>query len=159
VLLPSVLLNRGGSGGGCAGALRWHAEAMLMNQATALQSLFTRLAERAMTCDQVVPFEANMRMALRAQSQCRATLEPLAAIKNPPVVYAKQANVTTGPQQVNNGVPATPLRARETETEPNRLLEADNGKWMDTGTASAASGGDQTLATVGTLDGAEDGRR
>ena len=46
-----------------------NAEAMLMNQATALQSLFARLAERAMGCDQVVPFEANMRMALRAQSQ------------------------------------------------------------------------------------------
>ncbi len=80
-----------------------HAEAMLMNQATALQSLFARLAERGMGCDGIQAFEANMRMALRAQSQCRATLETLAAIKNPPIVYAQQANVTTGPQQINNG--------------------------------------------------------
>src|SRR4030095_7614641 len=45
------------------------AEAMLMNQATALQSLFARLAERGMGNDTVAAFEANMRMALRAQSQ------------------------------------------------------------------------------------------
>lgn len=34
----------------------------------------------------------------KAQSQCRATLETLAAIKNPPVIYAKQANISNGPQ-------------------------------------------------------------
>lgn len=88
------------------------AEAMLMNQATALQSLFARLAERGMSCDLAPAFESNMRMALRAQSQCRATLETLAAIKNPPVIYARQANVTTGPQQINNGTGA-PSRALE----------------------------------------------
>jgi len=27
----------------------------------------------------------------------------LGALKAPPSIYAKQANVTTGPQQVNNG--------------------------------------------------------
>jgi hypothetical protein len=70
------------------------AEAMLMNQATALQSLFARLAEKSMSTEYLSNFEAFMRMALRAQSQCRATLETLAAIKNPPIVYAKQANVT-----------------------------------------------------------------
>src|SRR6266567_8468615 len=35
------------------------AEAMLMNQATALQTLFARLAERGMACTEVVPFETN----------------------------------------------------------------------------------------------------
>jgi hypothetical protein len=46
-----------------------HAESMLTNQATALQSVFARLTERAMASDTIVAFEANMRMALRAQSQ------------------------------------------------------------------------------------------
>ena len=40
-----------------------------------------------------------MRMALKAQNQCRMTLETLATIKNPPVVFAKQANTAQGPQQ------------------------------------------------------------
>lgn len=83
------------------------AEAMLMNQATALQSLFARLAERGMGCNHAPAFEANMRMALRAQSQCRTTLETLAEIKNPrPVAFVKQANIANGPQQVNNGIPS-----------------------------------------------------
>lgn len=133
------------------------AEAMLMNQATALQSLFARLAERGMGCENADPFECNMRMALRAQSQCRATLETLAAIKNPPVLFARQANVTTGPQQINNGV--TTPRAREIEAEQTQLLRADHGERLDDGAAGAAGRGDPALATVGTLDGAEVARR
>jgi len=73
-------------------------EAMLMNQATALQALFVRLSEKAVGERFMPNLEGFMRLALRAQSQCRATLETLAAIKNPPIVYARQANVTTGPQ-------------------------------------------------------------
>ena len=46
--------------------------------------------------------EAYMRMALRAQNQVRLTLETINTIKSPPVVIAKQANITSGPQQVNN---------------------------------------------------------
>ena len=90
-------------------------EAMLMNQATALQTVFARLVERGMGCTEVAPFEANLRMGLRAQSQCRATLETLAAIKNPAwVAFVRQANIAHGPQQVNNGVPE-PSRTRENE--------------------------------------------
>ena len=95
-----------------------HAEAMLINQASALQALFVRLSERAMEQTHMPNLEGFMRMALRAQSQCRASLETLAAIKNPPIVYAKQANVTTGPQQVNNGIPS---RAGENAIEQTQL--------------------------------------
>jgi hypothetical protein len=42
-------------------------------------------------------YEAHARLALKAQSQCRATIETLAAIKNPPVVVARQANIAQGP--------------------------------------------------------------
>ena len=129
-----------------------------MNQATALQSLFARLAERGMSCEDAAAFEVNMRIALRAQSQCRATLETLATIKNPPIVYARQANVTTGPQQINNGAVA-PSQAREIENEQTQLLRADHGEWMDTGTTGAASGTDKELATVGAVNRDEVGRR
>lgn len=61
---------------------------------------------------------------LRAQNQSRATLETLSAVKNPSVVVAKQANITTDPQQVNN-VLVTPC-AGETAIRPNQLSgEAD----------------------------------
>ena len=91
-----------------------------------------------------------MKCALRAQSQCRATLETLATIKNPPV-FAKQANIARGPQQVNNGpMPAAdPSRARETQNEPNRLLGQQHGERLDTLTAGAASGTHPAMATLG----------
>ncbi|MBU2642592.1 MAG: hypothetical protein KJ889_12400 [Gammaproteobacteria bacterium] len=132
------------------------AEAMLMNQATALQSLFARLAERGMGCDSAPAFEVNMRMALRAQNQCRATLETLAAIKNPPVIFAKQANIANGHQQINNGASS---RALENESQQSKLLEAQHGEWLDTGTAGAAIGADKAMATLGKIDRAENNRR
>ena len=49
--------------------------------------------------------EPYLRLALKAQAQCRATIETLAEIKNPRhVAFVNQANIAQGPQQVNNGV-------------------------------------------------------
>jgi hypothetical protein len=127
------------------------AEAMLMNQATALQSLFARLAERAMGNDTITPFEANMRMALRAQSQCRTTLETLSGIKNPPVVYAKQANIAQGHQQVNNGV-AEPSWAREIENEQTQLSGGTHELLPDTRTSGNESRVNQAMEALGEID-------
>ena len=132
-----------------------HAEQMLAAQATALQTLFARLTERAMEQTTMPNIEGFMRLALRAQSQCRATLETLASIKNPPMIYAKQINQTTGPQQINNAV-VSPSQARQIENTPNKLLEADNGKWLDAGTTGTTSGVDSEMAPVGAVDGAAD---
>lgn len=137
-----------------------HAEAMLMNQATALQTLFMRLTERGLEQSHMPNLEAFMRLALRAQAQCRATLETLAAIKNPPVIYARQANVTTGPQQVNNGVAAqvAPVHAAGTESPQGKLLEGEaHGEWLDTRATGTAGGANQELAAVGAQHRAEDG--
>ena len=129
------------------------AEAMLMNQATALQSLFVKLTETGLQANLLRQQETALRLALKAQSQCRATLETLANIKNPPVVYAKQANVTTGPQQINNGPQAAPTGTQEKVFEENKLKELSDEKqqWLDTGAPSAAGGtyqGAKALAEV-----------
>ncbi len=100
--------------------------------------------------------EGFMRLALRAQSQCRATLETLATIKNPPVIYAKQINQTTGPQQINNGT-AAPSRKREIETETNKLSEGTHELLQDTRASGTTSGIDTTLETLGALDRAAHG--
>lgn len=128
-----------------------HAEAMLSNQATALQSLFARLTERAMEQTQMAYIEGFMRMALRAQSQCRATLETLAAIKNPPVVFAKQANIAAGHQQINNGT-APPARAREIENEPTQLSEGTHELLPDARASGQAGRVDSALETLGEVD-------
>lgn len=77
-------------------------EAMLINQAVALQSLFAGLTERALAQPSSPYFQELMRLGLKAQGQCRSTLQALAALKAPPSIYAQQANVTSGPQQINN---------------------------------------------------------
>jgi len=101
------------------------AERMLMAQASTLDVIFHQLSRRAAatvdrslgTCD------AYLRLALKAQSQCRATLEALSLVKNPqPVSIVRQANIAHGPQQVNN-CPPSHSRAAEREIPPNELLE------------------------------------
>ena len=128
-------------------------ERMLIAQAHALDSMFANLARRAKNQENLAPLEVFLKLALKAQSQCRATLEALAAIKNPPnVAFVKQANIANGPQQVNNGISqGFPARAEENTNRPNELLGSDHGERMDTTTASAASAGDPIMATVETV--------
>ena len=135
-----------------------HAEAMLINQASSLQALFVRLCEKAMEQAHMLNLEGFMRMALRAQSQCRAALETLATIKNPPIVYAKQAKFAAGHRQVNNGIPG-PTQAREIENEQTQLLENNHGEWMDGRATCSTSSIDQTMAALGKINRTKDRRR
>lgn len=124
------------------------AEALLMAQAVTLNALFTQLVNRAQMNigAHLDAADRYMRLALKAQSQCRGTLETLAAIKNPPTVFARQANIAHGPQQVNNSV--TLPRAGNSESEPNKLLEA-HGERLELGTSNTAGAGDPALAALG----------
>jgi hypothetical protein len=124
------------------------AEAMLLAQAHTLDVLFNNLAQRAKNQQYLNQFETNLRLAFKAQSQCRATLETLAALKNPPVVFAKQANISNGHQQINNGVPAT--RTEKIQNQQNELLvEAQHGsETLDTRTTSATISKDKAMATL-----------
>lgn len=131
-------------------------EAMLTAQAHSLDGLFNALAHRSlgnMEAGYGEAAERYMKMALRAQSQCRATLETLAEIKAPrAVAFIAQANVTHGPQQVNNH--PQPARAANSAEMTNELLETNHGERMDTRTTGAASGADKAMATLGAIDGA-----
>lgn len=131
------------------------AEAMLMNQADALQAIFVNLTERALWQEYHIHAEGFMRLALKAQSQSRATLQTLAEVKSPSVVYARQANVTTGPQQINNGV--DPTRTRENQNSPNQLLGAVDELRQDTRASGSAVKDDPPLEAVAEIHGAKDG--
>jgi hypothetical protein len=130
-------------------------EAMLTTQAQSLDGLFHSLTNWALNHvkegGNAAYFETCMRLALKAQSQSRATVETLAAIKNPPVVYARQANFAAGHQQVNNGVQTS--GAREIESPPTKLLEAEHGERLDTGATGATGGANQAMETVGAING------
>ena len=135
-------------------------EAMLYGQAMVLQTIFTNLARRsAMNAGEYIDAaDKYMRLALKAQAQCRATLETLAEIKNP-MPYIKQANIANGPQQVNNGAaaganPEQYAQARQpagnSQTLQNELLEYQHGNTLEFGTTGQTVGADTHLETVGT---------
>lgn len=134
-------------------------ETVLLGQALALDSIFTTMARRAHLNlgEYLNAADRYMRLALKAQGQCRATLETLAAIKNPRIqtVFASQANITQGPQQVNNTVggadnSGTP-NERNSNSVQNELNQHEPNK-LDAGTTGTTSGTHQTMATVGAIN-------
>ena len=121
-------------------------EAMLLSQAHTLDALFNSLVMKGLGQTHMPHYEAFMRLAFKAQSQCRSTLQSLSDIKNPSVVYAKQANITNGNQQINNGVPAP--RTQENKNYSNELLENTHGERLDIREKSTASCINSELAAV-----------
>lgn len=109
------------------------AEALLAAHVASLNAIYTELARRAMLNmgEHLGATETYLRLAMKAQSQCRSTIETLAEMKSPPVVFARQANISNGPQQVNNGMPSSDgersaqarAPAREKQITPTELLE------------------------------------
>ena len=105
--------------------------------------------------------DTYVRLAFKAQSQCRSTLETLAEIKNPrPATFVRQANIANGPQQVNNGASSSAIAptapARDISgNPPNELItdeRATNGTAMDTRSKAKAGHSNQGMEAVGTID-------
>lgn len=132
-------------------------EAMLVSQATALQTMFTSIARRAANQQQLKHHSVLMGLALKAQAQSRATITALVDLKYPrQATFIKQANVAHGAQQVNNSSPTycSPAHARENNQDQTKLLEADHhgGTSVDRRATAAAARGNQAVETVGTLN-------
>jgi len=130
-------------------------ERMLVSQAISLDAIFNSLAIRSSKQESFKGIEVMMRLALKAQAQSRATAEALVEIKNPrPVTFVKQANMSQGHQQVNNTFTGESEgagmnhRAGNSQSDQNKLLEADHGQWMGFGAQAATSRGNQTVEAV-----------
>lgn len=129
-------------------------EAMLTSQAIALDAVFSKLAFTAhavLHSGRLDQADKYLRLAMKAQSQSRATVETLANMKAPrAVAFVAQANIAHGHQQVNNPAPHA-LTQGEPSFVPNKLLtEADNEP-MDTrgkGKAERDHSPVEALATV-----------
>ena len=141
------------------------AEAILSGQAIALNAMFVELTRRGSLniSQNLEAAQIYLRLALKCQSQSRATLETLGALKNPAVVFARPANFSNGgPQQVvNNGLA---LRAGEIVSAPTEQISAQpaaledlSGSQMDSGAESSTGRADPWLATVGALNRASNG--
>ena len=135
-------------------------EAMLTSQAHTLDAIFNICARQAAlnAGEHLDAAETYYRVALRAQSQCRATWETLGQLKNPvPVAFVRQANIAAGPQQVNNGT-APASRPRESEFVQSKLLEAEHER-MDARSAARTGRGNPAMAPVGEIDRTKDAGR
>ena len=122
-------------------------ERVLTNQFLTLDALFNNLAQRSGRQESFKGIEVLMRLALKAQSQARATAETLALMKNP-MPYIKQANIANGPQQVNNG---TPTSAGKNQSHPNELLEHQHGNTLDIRATATAGRADPAMEAVGAV--------
>lgn len=131
-------------------------ERMLTNQVMTLDGIFNDMAQRSGRQDSFKGIEVLMRLALKAQAQARSTAEALALLKNP-MPYIRQANISNGHQQVNNGVnpehhALAQARTGDIQNAPNKLLEADHGNYLDTRAQGAASRINPNMETMGEVD-------
>ena len=144
-------------------------EAMLTGQAVMLQGMFAEMALRAAEQTQLKHYQAFFNMAMKAQAQSRSTIQALVELKYPrQVVITKQANISNGHQQVNNGefqdqyaCVRGRARAREIPIESNELLEVGNdttGERLDTRAAQGAIREDPAMATVAAQHGRKNPR-
>jgi hypothetical protein len=133
-------------------------ESMLVGQATALQTMFTHLAKRAASQEYLKQYTTYMTLALKAQAQSRATISALVDLKYPKqaATFVKQANISSGHQQVNNGAESVQnarahAGAENFQAAPNKLLEGNHGQRLDIGAQAEASANHQGLEAVGAI--------
>ena len=106
---------------------------MLVAQANSLQTMFVSLGRKAVNSSMLPQYTAFMNLALKAQSQSRATIQALTELKYPKqATFVKQANIANGHQQINNGQASNetnthaPPRAQEIKYQPNELFTEAN---------------------------------
>ena len=137
-------------------------EAMLIAQAQALQTMFVSHGREAAGKTQLNQYTAFMNLALKAQSQSRATIQALVELKYPKqATFVKQANIAHGHQQVNNGTNMhKPAHAKENTNQPNELLEVNNGsEKMDSRATQTAIPKNKAMAAVVSQHRGTNGRR
>jgi hypothetical protein len=109
-------------------------EAMLVAQAYALQTMFVSVARRAHGQEHLKQYATQMNLALKAQAQCRATVQALIELKYPrQVIITEQANIAHH-QQVNNGTKvgiASHAHVRKKQTCQNELLEQMDSEGLE----------------------------
>jgi uncharacterized protein YqeY len=109
-------------------------ESMLTAQTFTLNAIFNSLALKASQSSYMDNLEAYLKLALKAQSQAKSTVEAISALQNP-TIHVKQTNIAHGHQQINNCL-------------KNELLENEHGQRLDGRTTTAAISTNPAMATL-----------
>ena len=89
---------------------------------------------------------------MRAQGQCRATLQTLGELKNPrQVAFVKQANIANGYQQVNNS--DTYMHTRTGDFSTDKLSGEGNELLPNARASSTKSHAHQKMEALGEIFG------
>lgn len=137
-------------------------EQMLHGQLVALNAIFGECVRRGglNMGSHLDATEIYMRLGLKAQAQCARTAEVLGNMRAGPTVFARQANITTGPQQVNNGtMPTSPAPVPATSKDENELLEDavhEQRQRMVTGAQAAPARVNPAVEALGAVHRPED---
>ncbi len=127
-------------------------EAMLVGQATALQTIFTSLARKAAVQQSLPQYQTYMGLALKAQAQSRTAISALVDLKNPKQPsYIGQANLTTGPQQINNLIHAN-SQGLNPQNPPNQLSERSHELHQNPGAQSLEGKANSKLEAMGKVN-------
>jgi len=130
----------------------------LMSQAIVLDRLFMHLAATAMRQEYVSGVAPALTLALRAQAQCRTTLQAVSDIRHPRQYVGtqnvgEQYNSAGGHQQVNRDAHGSTGQNR-----PNELSEGTaNELHQNSGTPAGVEGAGDAIETVGARDRAANG--
>ena len=119
---------------------------ILLSQAHSLNALSSYMIRKGHSSEYIDHLKTYFNIALKAQNQCRMTLETLAEIKNPkPYIQNNKAQY----QQVNNG--NLPSHAQEKSKRTNELLTDGSNDYetMDTRRAPKAGGTDKEMEALG----------
>lgn len=144
-------------------------EATLTAQATTLDAIFNELARRAAINmgQHLGATESYLRLAFKAQTQSRATMETLAEIKYPKsATFVKQQN-NAYQQQVNNGDVGNSASSTRTGAHAhgksnnftNELLSEAANEEMDSRRTGATIGANPEMETVGAINRSKNTRR
>ncbi len=130
------------------------AESMLITQAHALQAIFAMLAQQAKRAQLTQGAQGLLGMALKAQAQCRATLQTLVEVKFPrQTQFVRQQNVAVN-QQVNNGTaaPAMPRAHGEEDKSSTELIEGAGHEAVDCSAPGTPGATHPKLAAVAPIN-------
>ena len=135
-------------------------DAMLFGQAKVLNDLFMDLAKTSLSAP--MPYKRDYyTMAMKAQNQSRATMATLIKSKQEPAkaTFIKQANITSGNQQVNNGEVFSEKKSGSISTHSkapqSKLLkdQSHGGTYLDNRTEGKAEAGYQGVEAMGKING------
>lgn len=132
----------------------------LAGQFLALSNVATALLRNAAVITDPATQQTTLRLAMRAQGQAAQTAKVIGELQNPAQFIGRQTNIAAdgGQQVVANGrIPRA--QARGIESRPNKLLEIEHGKRLDTGKTSGAGNRDQAVAALAAEHRTSNGRR